>query len=85
MGSTATATGTGTGTGAGMLRLGPLLWGVLAFLIATAVVRRTRTWLRLRHIPGPPTAGFSELWLLRKTFGGRCHLDTAEACTKYGA
>jgi hypothetical protein len=63
------------------LRLG---WGLLALLIGTAIVRRTRTWLRLRHIPGPRFAGVSELWLLRKTFGGRCHLDTAEACEKYG-
>ena len=72
-------------TSTGMVRLGPLIWGLLAFLIGTAIVRRTRTWLRLRHIPGPPFAGISELWLLYKTLGGRCHLDTAEACTKYGA
>jgi hypothetical protein len=64
-----------------VLRLG---WGLLVLLIGTAIVNRTRTWLRLRHIPGPRFAGISELWLLRKTFGGRCHLDTAEACTKYG-
>jgi hypothetical protein len=72
-------------TSTGMVRLGPLVWGLLAFLIGYAIVRRTRTWLRLRHIPGPPFAGISELWLLFKTLGGRCHLDTAEACTKYGA
>jgi len=72
-------------TSTGMVPLGPLVWGLLAFLIGYAIVRRTRTWLRLRHIPGPPFAGISELWLLAKTLGGRCHLDTAEACTKYGA
>jgi hypothetical protein len=68
--------------GSGPLVLG---WGVFAILIGIAIVVRTRTWLRLRHIPGPPFAGFSELWLLQKTLGGRCHLDTAEACIKYGA
>lgn len=60
-------------------------WAFFAMLICVAVLLRTRTWLRLRHIPGPPFAGFSELWLLRKTLGGRCHLDTSEACKKYGA
>lgn len=73
---------TSTDMGLAALRLG---WGLLTLLIGTAILRRTRTWLRLRHIPGPRFAGVSELWLLRKTFGGRCHLDTAEACSKYGA
>ena len=69
-------------TGYSALQLGYVL---LALLLSTAIVQRTRTWLRLRHIPGPRFAGISELWLLQKTFGGRCHLDTAEACTKYGS
>lgn len=50
-----------------------------------AVAQRTRTWLRLRHIPGPFMAGVSEFWLLRHTLGGRIHMDTAEACETYGA
>jgi hypothetical protein len=41
-------------------------------------------WHRLRHIPGPSFAGLSKFWLLRKALGGRFHLDTAEACEKYG-
>jgi hypothetical protein len=59
-------------------------WGLLAALITTTIVVRVRTWLRLRHFPGPPLAAWSKLWLLRKTSGGRFHLDTAEACEKYG-
>jgi len=59
-------------------------WTVVVLLIGTAVVKRARTWLRLRHIPGPRFAGVAELWLLLKTIGGQCHLDTAEACEKYG-
>jgi hypothetical protein len=59
-------------------------WRILATLIAVTIVVRVRSWLRLRHIPGPPFAAFSKLWLLRKTSGGRFHLDTAEACEKYG-
>jgi hypothetical protein len=62
-----------------------LAWWVFSLVVGVPIVLRTRTWLRLRHIPGPPTAGFSELWLLRKTLAGRAHLDTAEACEKYGA
>jgi hypothetical protein len=50
-----------------------------------AIGQRTRTWLRLRHIPGPFTAGISEFWLIRHTQGGRIHMDTAEACETYGA
>jgi len=59
---------------------------LLAFslVVGIALLLRTRTWLRLRHIPGPATAGYSELWLLRKTLAGHAHLDTAEACEKYG-
>ncbi|KAE9363167.1 cytochrome P450 [Stipitochalara longipes BDJ] len=45
----------------------------------------SRTWLRLRHIPGPRFAGVAELWLLQSVRGGRCHMDTAEACKKYGS
>lgn len=60
-----------------------LLWTVFA-LLAVAVAQRFRTWLRLRHIPGPFSAGFSELWLIKKTRGGRVHMETAEVCEKYG-
>jgi hypothetical protein len=62
----------------------PWAWALLAVLVAYAVVSRVRTWLRLRHIPGPPVAGWSKAWLLRKALGGRFHLDTAEVCEKYG-
>ncbi|KAE9374995.1 pisatin demethylase [Stipitochalara longipes BDJ] len=61
-------------------------WALLAVLVASAVIFRVRRWLRLRHIPGPPLAGWSKAaWLLRKALGGRFHLDTAEVCEKYGS
>lgn len=59
-------------------------WGLVAVLIVIALTLRIRTWLRLRHIPGPPIAGITEFWLLRKTLSGRCHIDLLEACKKYG-
>jgi hypothetical protein len=58
--------------------------GLLVALITVTIVVNIRSWLRLRHIPGPPFAAFSKLWMLRKTSGGRFHLDLAEACEKYG-
>ncbi len=66
----------------------PVLYAVflcVAVAFVSVVAQRTRTWFRLRHIPGPFTAGVSELWLIRHTQGGRIHMDTAEACEKYGA
>ncbi|KAK4069810.1 transcriptional regulator family: Fungal Specific TF [Purpureocillium lilacinum] len=42
-----------------------------------------RQYLRLRHIPGPPSAGISQWWLIRAVGGGRTHLDLYEACQKY--
>jgi hypothetical protein len=59
-------------------------WALLPVLVTYAVLSRVRTWLRLRHIPGPPLVGWSKAWLLRKALGGCFHLDTAEVCEKYG-
>ncbi|KAI3527021.1 cytochrome P450 [Colletotrichum abscissum] len=41
--------------------------------------------LRLRHIPGPPSAGFSLWWLLRAVYSGSMHLKFYEAGLKYGS
>lgn len=60
------------------------LWPLLAGIVGYVVVSKIRTWLRLRHVPGPSFAGLSKYWLLRKALGGRFHLDTAEVCEKYG-
>lgn len=53
---------------------------ILAWLAASTYYR----YCRLKHIPGPPSAGFSIWWLLRSTLGGRTHLDLYEVCQKYG-
>lgn len=60
------------------------VWALLPILATYSVFSRVRTWLRLRHIPGPPFAAWSKVWLLSKALGGRFHLDTAEVCEKYG-
>lgn len=43
-----------------------------------------RTWLRLRYIPGPPSAGYSKFWLLQNTIGGRMHLVVEKTAERYG-
>jgi hypothetical protein len=61
------------------------LIGSIVTLLAVYVVASTlRQYYRLSHIQGPPLAGFSKLWLLQKTLGGKMHLDLYEVCTKYG-
>ncbi|PMD29002.1 pisatin demethylase [Hyaloscypha variabilis F] len=62
----------------------PFRW-IVAILLGLVVSSWIRTYIRLRHIPGPPGVGFSKLWLLKKSFGGRFHLDTLETCEKYGS
>lgn len=57
---------------------------VLAFVGVFIGIALTLRTLRLRHIPGPPMAGMTEFWLLRKTLGGRCHRDLLDASKKYG-
>ncbi|GKT61749.1 pisatin demethylase [Colletotrichum tofieldiae] len=52
--------------------------------IAFSVASIVRQYLRLRHIKGPPIAGFSNWWLVRAVGSGRTHLDFYEACEEYG-
>lgn len=53
---------------------------ILLFLLASVITQ----YFRLRHIPGPPSAGFSKWWLIRRITSGRTHLDYYEVCEKYG-
>lgn len=57
-----------------------LVLGLLGFLSASTYT----TWRRLRHIPGPPSAGLSKWWMLRNTLGGSMHLALKAACDTYG-
>ncbi|KDN67099.1 putative cytochrome P450 [Colletotrichum sublineola] len=54
-------------------------------LIAYSIASIVNQYLRLRHIKGPPGAGFCKWWLVRAVGGGRLHLDFYEACEKYGS
>lgn len=58
---------------------------VIGILLVTVVVLLwVRSWNRLRHVPGPFIAGWSKLWMLFNTMGGRMHLVVEEAGEKYG-
>ena len=49
------------------------------------MINAVRSYYRLSHIPGPPLAAFSRLWLLSGLFGTRNHLNLHEASQKYGS
>ncbi len=61
-----------------LLVIGVVTFGL--YLIAT----RVATWARLRHIPGPFTARFSKLWLVRRQMTGKLVLDLQDVCKEYG-
>lgn len=47
-------------------------------------VRQFWQWHRLRHIPGPTSAGWTKWWQLRSAMGGAYHERLKEAAEKYG-
>ena len=53
-------------------------------LALLTIVNVIRSYRRLSHIPGPPLAAFSRLWLLGGLLGTRNHLNLFEASQKYG-
>jgi len=52
---------------------------VVWFLVSTVVSYR-----KLRHIPGPRLAQFSQLWLFNVSFKGDLYLAMEEVLRKYG-
>src|SRR3569833_1038339 len=60
------------------------LSGALVFFSILGATSTLRQYLRLRHIRGPPTTGFSKWWLISRVTGGRTNLDLYEACQNYG-
>ncbi|WQF76942.1 Putative cytochrome P450 [Colletotrichum destructivum] len=58
-----------------------LVWGPVLYIV-TQIVRQ---YVRLRHIRGPPCAGFSPWWLLRAVYSGNMHLKFYEANQQYGS
>ncbi|RYP62492.1 hypothetical protein DL769_007271 [Monosporascus sp. CRB-8-3] len=62
-----------------------LLSTVAVGLLAYSIITRFLQWRRLRHIPRPPTAGWSKLWLLRYVVCGRLCTKLEELSGEYAA
>lgn len=58
-----------------LLRASSLAACVVVLVVAWRAVCTLRQYRRLRHIPGPRSAGLSKWWLIRSVGGGRTHLD----------
>lgn len=60
-------------------------WGGLGCLLGVYVVAtRIRDWRRLCHIPGPGAAGWTDFWLIRKTWQGKVFEGLGDVCKEYG-
>ncbi|OJD17754.1 hypothetical protein AJ78_02163 [Emergomyces pasteurianus Ep9510] len=53
-------------------------------LAVAYVVRRLHNWNRLRHIPGPRTCGWTDIWMLRRAWSGSLYEDLGELCQQHG-
>ncbi|KAK3389845.1 cytochrome P450 [Podospora didyma] len=53
-------------------------------LLCAGAVYCARAWIRLRHVPGPPLAGWSPLWMIRKLLGGRANEELHRVSELYG-
>ena len=58
---------------------------VFSTLILLAIANAVRSYRRLSHIPGPPLAAISRLWILKGLLGPRNHLNLFETSLKYGS
>jgi len=52
-------------------------------LLLYVLVSSFMSFRRLRHIPGPPLACVSQLWIFHATIRGRLHLAAEDAFRRY--
>lgn len=52
--------------------------------LAVIGVRQAQVWYRLRHIPGPRSAGWSLWWQLSRALSGKYHEHLKAATDEYG-
>ncbi|MCJ1307795.1 hypothetical protein MMC25_001443 [Agyrium rufum] len=63
----------------GSVAAAALLWYVIYDLTS-----RLYAWQRLRHIPGPFLAGFTDFWMLKTQWGGNWAQELGRVSEKYG-
>ena len=61
-----------------------LILYVLGLLLLAHVIQRVRGWYRLRHVPGPPLAGWTSLWLTKGFINGAFFQNVPALAEKYG-
>ncbi|KAI0860189.1 cytochrome P450 [Xylaria cubensis] len=61
-----------------------LLYSVGLCLLA-AIAREFISWQRLRHIPGPPLASITSLWMVKKSLSGTFHSHLRHVAEEYGS
>lgn len=61
----------------------PATWA-LAFLAAYSVGQQVQSYFRLRHIKGPWFTGWTDVWLIRKTWRGETFKELSNLSDKYG-
>jgi hypothetical protein len=57
---------------------------VVGLLLLTNVLHRFLRWRRLRHVPGPPLAGWTSLWLTRRYLNSEILNEVRGLTAKYG-
>jgi hypothetical protein len=61
-----------------------LILYLLSLLLLAHVIQRVRGWYRLRHVPGPPLAGWTSLWLTKGFINGAFFQNVPALAEKYG-
>lgn len=68
--------------------VGSQLVRLLALLLFAApvcyLIARIHSYRRLRHVPGPRLAAWTNLWYIRAVLGCRLHVAVADALKEYG-
>ncbi len=57
---------------------------VVGVWLLFSAIARVRAWYRLRHIPGPWLAGWTDFWLIRTTWHLQVFNNLGQACKDYG-
>jgi hypothetical protein len=56
----------------------------LAVVTVSNILHQVRSYHRLRHIKGPWLTGWTDLWLIRKTWRGETFKELNHLCNEYG-